>query len=182
MTILSQSTVRLGILLLAASAAGVAAPGAAAPRDAAEQRLVLAVSSPYLLAPARIGAQYGIVTSGFRSALHNRRVGGMPNSYHLLGRAIDVQRRPGVTHAMVDAAFRRAGFNLIESLDEIDHSHFAFGDVAKVRYAPSTSTIAVKAPTVPAKPAEPALLADMHGVLVIDDQRTPGSGGIAGVP
>ena len=170
-------------LLLAASAAGFAAPvAAAAPQGAAEQRLVLAVSSPYLLAPARIGALYGIVTSGFRSVVHNRRVGGMPNSYHLLGRAIDVQRRPGVTHAMIDAAFRRAGFNVIESLDEIDHSHFAFGDVGKVRYAPPRSIIAVKGPTVPVKPAEPALLADMHGVLVIDDRQAPGSGGVAGVP
>jgi hypothetical protein len=49
------------------------------------------------------------------------------NSWHLSGRAIDIARRPGVTHAQIAGAFRAAGYFLIESLDEGDHSHFAFG-------------------------------------------------------
>ncbi|CAA9515887.1 MAG: hypothetical protein AVDCRST_MAG91-1880, partial [uncultured Sphingomonadaceae bacterium] len=49
------------------------------------------------------------------------------NSYHLRGRAIDIARRPGVRHADLEAAYRKAGYSLIESLDEGDHSHFAFG-------------------------------------------------------
>jgi hypothetical protein len=79
-----------------------------------------------LSAAARIGAQWGRVTSTYRSPSHNRRVGGVPNSYHTHGRAIDIARRPGVSHWQIAAAFRAAGYRLIESLDEGDHSHFAF--------------------------------------------------------
>src|SRR5688572_2974394 len=46
-----------------------------------------------------IGSQFGVVTSTRRSVQHNRRVGGVPNSYHLSGRAIDIARRRGVTHS-----------------------------------------------------------------------------------
>lgn len=76
---------------------------------------------------ARLGSEWGRVTSTYRTPQHNRRVGGVRNSYHLSGRAIDIARRPGVTHGQIAAAFRRAGYHLIESLDEGDHSHFAFG-------------------------------------------------------
>jgi hypothetical protein len=75
----------------------------------------------------QIGGRWGQVTSTYRSPQHNRAVGGVPNSYHLRGRAIDIARRPGVTHAQLAAAFRNAGYSLAESLDEGDHSHFAFG-------------------------------------------------------
>jgi len=75
---------------------------------------------------ARVAAQWGRVTSTYRSPAHNRRVGGVPNSFHIHGRAIDIARRPGVSHAQIAAAFRNAGYRLIESLDEGDHSHFAF--------------------------------------------------------
>jgi hypothetical protein len=77
---------------------------------------------------ARIGAQWGRVTSTYRSPAHNRAVGGVPNSYHLRGRAVDIARRAGVSHAQIAAAYRNAGYFLIESLDEGDHSHFAFGN------------------------------------------------------
>jgi hypothetical protein len=76
---------------------------------------------------AQIGSQLGRVTSMRRSVAHNRRVGGVANSYHLSGRAIDIARKPGVTHAQIASALRSAGYQLIESLDEGDHSHFAFG-------------------------------------------------------
>ena len=79
-----------------------------------------------LSSAARLGGGWGRVTSTFRTAAHNRAVGGVPNSYHLRGRAIDIARRPGVTHAMIAASFRNAGYRIVESLDEGDHSHFAF--------------------------------------------------------
>lgn len=92
------------------------------------------VSAPRGLGPtgnlstaATIGSQLGRVTSMRRSAERNRRVGGVANSYHLSGRAIDIARKPGVSHAQIASALRSAGYNLIESLDEGDHSHFAFG-------------------------------------------------------
>ena len=82
--------------------------------------------SASLLQAARIGSQLGRVTSMRRSPEHNRRVGGVANSYHLSGRAIDIARRRGVSHAQIASALRSAGYQLIESLDEGDHSHFAF--------------------------------------------------------
>jgi len=75
----------------------------------------------------QIGANWGQVTSMHRSPAHNRRVGGVANSYHLSNRAIDIARRPGVSHNQIAAAYRNAGYSLAESLDEGDHSHFAFG-------------------------------------------------------
>ncbi|MFC7537077.1 D-Ala-D-Ala carboxypeptidase family metallohydrolase [Sphingomonas sp. GCM10030256] len=75
---------------------------------------------------AGLGARYGRVTSTLRTPAHNRAVGGVRNSWHLSGRAVDIARRPGVTHAQIAAAFRASGYRLIESLDEGDHSHFAF--------------------------------------------------------
>lgn len=98
-----------------------------------------------IAAAARIGSQWGRVTSTLRSAEHNRRVGGVRNSYHLLGRAIDIARRPGVHHYQVAAALRAAGYILIESLDEGDHSHFAFGN----GYAPSMPAVQVASGPAP---------------------------------
>ena len=74
-----------------------------------------------------LGTRWGRVTSTYRSPSHNRRVGGVANSYHLRNRAIDIARRPGVSHWQIAAAYRAAGYFLVESLDEGDHSHFAFG-------------------------------------------------------
>ena len=88
-----------------------------------------------LNAAVRIGAQWGRVTSTRRSVAQNARVGGARNSYHLSGRAIDIARRAGVRHADIAAALRRAGFHLAESLDEGDHSHFAFGSGARPQSA-----------------------------------------------
>ena len=123
-------------------------------------------SSLHLMGAARVAAELGTVTSGFRSAEHNRRVGGVATSYHLLGRAIDVQRRSGVTHQMLDAAMRRAGFVLLESLDEGDHSHFAFGSTA-LPTAVQVPTRVVASVT-PSKPMRAELLADNHGTLLLD--------------
>jgi hypothetical protein len=74
-----------------------------------------------------LGGRWGRVTSTYRSPAHNKRVGGVANSYHMANRAIDIARRPGVSHWQIASAYRAAGYNLIESLDEGDHSHFAFG-------------------------------------------------------
>jgi hypothetical protein len=84
---------------------------------------------------AAIGAKWGRVTSTYRSPEHNRQVHGVPNSYHLSGRAIDIARRPGVRHSEIDSAYRAAGYRLIESLDEGDHSHFAFGSAGSTAFA-----------------------------------------------
>ncbi|MEO7656154.1 MAG: D-Ala-D-Ala carboxypeptidase family metallohydrolase [Sphingomicrobium sp.] len=123
-----------GLLATAGSARaqtdfGVRVLGAAASinhRELPDPRPMLRPSAG-LAGAALVGGHYGRITSLMRSAAHNRAVGGVPNSYHLRGRAIDIARRPGVTHAMIAAALRSAGYQLVESLDEGDHSHFAFG-------------------------------------------------------
>jgi hypothetical protein len=117
---------------------------------------------------ARLAAVFGTVTSIHRTVERNRLVGGVPNSYHLAGRAIDVARKPGVTHDQIATALRRAGYNLVESLDEGDHSHFAFGPASATAYA---ATLAPRTPgkAVDAKPkVEQPVLADNHGTLLID--------------
>lgn len=98
---------------------------------AAPQSPVSGLTTPRtsdLGAAAVIGSKWGRVTSTWRSASRNRAVGGVRNSYHLHGRAIDIARRSGVRHADIAAAYLRAGYTLVESLDEGDHSHFAFGN------------------------------------------------------
>jgi hypothetical protein len=115
----------------------------------------------------RLAAAYGVVTSTWRSVAHNRAVGGVPNSYHLQGRAIDIARRPGVTHRQIDAALRTAGYSLIESLDEGDHSHFAFG-LGQGGQPASVLAQSWPAPPAPQAPARERLAADNHGTLVLD--------------
>src|SRR5437763_11427609 len=110
---------------------------------------------------SRLVSAYGLVTSTFRTVAHNRAVGGVPNSYHLLDRAIDIARRPGVTHQQIDAALRRAGFNLIESLDEHDHSHFAFAAVP----LPGAAAPPPSAPPATVSKPLPRVAADEHGTL-----------------
>jgi hypothetical protein len=118
---------------------------------------------------ARLASAYGIVTSTFRTVAHNKAVGGVPNSYHLLDRAIDIARRPGVTHQQIEAALRRAGFNLVESLDERDHSHFAFAAV------PQSALAQPGTPQAPPPKALPRVAADEHGTLSIDLEAHGGS-------
>ncbi|HEY0629884.1 MAG TPA: D-Ala-D-Ala carboxypeptidase family metallohydrolase, partial [Sphingomicrobium sp.] len=92
----------------------------------------------------QIGSRWGRVTSTYRSPEHNRRVGGVANSYHLRGKAIDIARRPGVSHWQIAAAYRSAGYSLAESLDEGDHSHFAFGIPKRRAPQPQAQMVAVK--------------------------------------
>ena len=125
---------------------------------------------------ARLAAAFGTVTSIHRTVERNRLVGGVPNSFHLSGRAIDVARKPGVSHDQIATALRRAGYSLIESLDEGDHSHFAFGP------APTTSVASL--PPGKAFPdtkprVEQPVLADNHGTLIIDLPTEPRAGGVS---
>ena len=107
----------------------VTAPGARRAEPVSAISVVAKRREAFQMANAvSLGGRWGRVTSTFRTPEHNRRVGGMRNSYHLRNRAIDIARHRGVTHRQIDEAYRRAGYVLIESLDEGDHSHFAFAD------------------------------------------------------
>ena len=115
-------------------------PRAAAVRSAVSSQEIVRTAAS-LTGAAAAAAAWGRITSQRRSAEHNRRVGGVHNSFHLSGRAIDLARRPGVRHAEVEGALRRAGYRLVESLDEGDHSHFAFafGPAPTILFTPATS-------------------------------------------
>jgi hypothetical protein len=121
----AASTTDFGVRAVSGETALVAEPVVSATR--AVTSAVMTGGRINLAAAASVGSHWGRVTSTYRSPEHNRQVGGVRNSYHMLGRAIDIARRPGVSHWQIAAAFRNAGYRLIESLDEGDHSHFAFG-------------------------------------------------------
>lgn len=125
-------------------------------------------------AAVRVASAYGVVTSTIRSVQHNKAVGGVPNSFHLQGRALDVVRHKGVTHQAVTAALQSAGLKLIEALDEGDHSHFAFG--AGTSDKRPAALLARGLPTSlpspnPSRIDRKPLLADDHGVLWSDASR-----------
>ncbi len=125
---LPRAILGVSFLLLGHSAAVAAAPlRKMVVREASALSRTIADARFDLRSAAKLVSSFGVVSSLTRTIERNRAVGGAPNSYHLSGRAIDLVRRPGVTHAEVDAALRRAGLRVVESLDEGDHSHFAFG-------------------------------------------------------
>lgn len=76
------------------------------------------------LVNAQFGA--GAVTSGRRSAQHNKDVGGQPNSFHLTGNAIDVAKVAGVSLNKLKALISAQGVIIEEALDEGDHFHIAW--------------------------------------------------------
>jgi hypothetical protein len=161
-------------MIFALSLIALAASSAAA-RDAGVQLVsVDAVSA------ARLAAAFGTVTSTYRSVEHNRLVGGVPNSYHLSGRAIDIARRPGITHRQIAAALQRAGYRLVESLDEGDHSHFAFGPPTASPIAGPIATHSAQPQVEPQPRIERPLLADQHGVLILDLRAATSAPGRSG--
>lgn len=62
------------------------------------------------------------MTSTYRSPERNRAVGGVPNSYHLSGRARDSVPPPGMSMAAYADALRRQNPHL-EVINEGDHVH-----------------------------------------------------------
>lgn len=63
------------------------------------------------------------ITSGRRSAAHNRRVGGSPTSWHLKGRALDWV---GSERHLTAVRNHARATNAVEVLDEGDHTHTAW--------------------------------------------------------
>ena len=54
------------------------------------------------------------ITSGYRSVAHNKKIGGVQNSSHLIGKACDISVKNGqeryiILNALIKAGFRRLG-------------------------------------------------------------------------
>ena len=73
-----------------------------------------------------------------------------------------------MTHFQIAAALQRAGYRMIESLDEGDHSHFAFASSTAAPAQVAALPALPAAREAPKPPKYPAILADEHGVLQID--------------
>lgn len=71
------------------------------------------------------------VSSGVRTAAHNAAVGGVSNSYHLTGQALDLVPTAGQSMATlynsVKTDLLSAGITPLELFNEGDHVHVAFG-------------------------------------------------------
>lgn len=67
-----------------------------------------------------------IVSSWYRCANHNDRVGGVPNSLHLRGLAVDIPKRSNYQLESLVRLFRHKGFEVIEFQTyyhmELDHA------------------------------------------------------------
>jgi len=109
------------------------APAASRPRASSEQ----------LASAVRQFIPGVTVTSGKRSKADNDRVGGVPDSQHLRGTAIDILPPRGMSPAQVKAQFAQRGMD-VDVIDEGDHYH--------IQGARSPSRPA----TQPAQQAQPA--------------------------
>lgn len=61
------------------------------------------------------------INSAYRSAAHNKAVGGSPTSQHLHGRAFDVALSAGVTREALTRLAKAAGFTGIGQYDSFVH-------------------------------------------------------------
>lgn len=75
-----------------------------------------------------------VVTSGQRTPQHNAEVGGVPNSQHIPGQAIDFVIPKGSTFAEVKAKLAEKGLPVSELIDEGDHVHWAWGNKGAAKY------------------------------------------------
>lgn len=67
------------------------------------------------------------ITSEQRSPEHNAEVGGVPNSMHIPGQAVDFVPPPGTSLAQVRSALQAKGLPISELIDEKTHIHWGWG-------------------------------------------------------
>lgn len=80
-----------------------------------------------------------IITSGQRSTQHNADVGGVPNSMHIPGSAVDFVLPQGKSFADVKQAFTQSGLPASELIDEGSHIHWGWGDKPSAQGSPGSS-------------------------------------------
>lgn len=103
-------------------------PMTAAPRPqqarAARQPVAAFPGNPVDLIPQAAGGAR--ISSGYRDPKRNRAAGGVANSYHTRGQALDLVPQNGETMAQLEARLRQSGLPLRELLNEGDHVHVAW--------------------------------------------------------
>jgi hypothetical protein len=151
-------------------AAARAAPGAS-PAAPAAQGDPAAFAAPL----TALGAK---VTSGVRTPAHNAEVGGVPNSQHITGNAVDLVPPPGMTLAQLgDEARRRVpGAKVIV---ENDHVHIQHGGAAQAGPAgPAGARVLYQAP--PKAEQEDAPLTpeavEMQAAMYLSTRQLPSMG------
>ena len=68
-----------------------------------------------------------VITSGTRTAEHNQEVGGVPNSQHLSGKAVDIVLPKGTSFSEFKGQLLQSGVKPTELINEGDHIHVAWG-------------------------------------------------------
>lgn len=82
----------------------------------------MAATSPVTFSAGFRGVPGERITSTRRSAADNRRVGGVPNSYHLTGQARDSVPPPGMSMAAYHRKLKAENPHL-DVINEGDHVH-----------------------------------------------------------
>ncbi len=67
------------------------------------------------------------ITSQYRTPEHNAAVGGVPNSLHTMGEAVDFKPPAGTTLPQIRAALESRGLPISELIDEGTHVHWGWG-------------------------------------------------------
>lgn len=75
-----------------------------------------------------------VVTSSTRTPEHNAEVGGVPDSQHLNGTALDLVLPKGTSFEQFKDNLAKNGIHTTELLNEGDHVHVAWGDKTKTPY------------------------------------------------
>lgn len=67
-----------------------------------------------------------IITSAFRCLFHNAKVGGVPNSYHTIGHAVDIFPVNGDVNGLY--ALMSLYFDVVIKYDTFVHGHMLTGE------------------------------------------------------
>lgn len=70
-----------------------------------------------------------VINSGYRSEVHNRKVGGAPHSQHMLGKAFDIRITKAMPREKIHELAKKAGFTGFG-----DYNTFVHVDVGPTRY------------------------------------------------
>lgn len=82
-----------------------------------------------------------IITSGQRTPDHNAAVGGVPDSMHLNGQAVDFVMPKGMSFDQVQQMVAQSGLQPTELLNEGSHVHLAWGPKNGVQIASNSPTL-----------------------------------------